>query len=91
MYAIEFSRGFAKDFRRIRQNPHFRESDFGHVVTILQSSENIPAKYKNHRLHGNLQNVWDIHVQNDIVLLYEKDETVRLIALLRIGTHSELF
>ena len=61
------------------------------VVSILASGKNIPEKYGNHKLKGNLSNKWDLHIQPDWVLLYTKDEKNKTIKLVRTGTHSDLF
>ena len=66
-------------------------SDLKAVIEILASGINIPAKYKNHRLKGNMSDKWDIHIQPDWILLYTKDEKRKIIKLVRTGTHSDLF
>ncbi len=51
----------------------------------------LPAKYNLHKLKGNLQGVWDIHLKYDLVLLFKLDEDDKCIYLLNIGSHSEVF
>ena len=91
MYDIEFSRKFKKDLSKLQSDKRFKISELEKVLKILNTNETIPIKYKNHKLHGDMKNISDIHIQNDVIMLYEKDDVIRLIALLRIGTHSELF
>ena len=88
MYDIEYSRKFKKDLSKLQSDKRFKISE---LEKILNTNETIPIKYKNHKLHGDMKNISDIHIQNDVIMLYEKDDVIRLIALLRIGTHSELF
>ena len=46
------------------------------------------AKYEAHRLSGELEGIWDIHIrQNWVVLAKFEQETVYI---LRMGTHAEL-
>ncbi|HIC97983.1 MAG TPA: type II toxin-antitoxin system YafQ family toxin [Aquificaceae bacterium] len=51
----------------------------------------LPAKYNLHKLKGNLQDVWDIHLKYDLVLLFKLNEDSKCIYLLNIGSHSEVF
>lgn len=91
MYKLRFTKKFLKDTDKLKSNRNFKSSDLEKVLLLLKSGEPIPEKYKNHRLHGSLGDTYDLHVQNDFILLYEKDEEIRLIALIRLGSHSELF
>ncbi len=47
--------------------------------------------YRAHKLKGNYIGHWDIHVQNDIVLIYIIDENNKTIDLVRIGSHARIF
>jgi mRNA interferase YafQ len=51
----------------------------------------LPAKYKEHQLIGNLQGFTDIHLKPDLLLLYYIDTKNDMLHLSRIGSHSELF
>jgi len=50
----------------------------------------LPAKYKEHQLIGNLQGFTDIHLKPDL-LLYYIDTKNDMLHLFRIGSHSEHF
>lgn len=91
MYSLLFTKKFLKDITKLKSNKNFKSENLEEVFIMLKSGDNIPEKYKNHKLHGSLSNTYDLHVQNDLLLLYEKDEEIRLIALMRLGSHSELF
>jgi mRNA interferase YafQ len=51
----------------------------------------LPAKYKNHRLKGNFQGLYECHISPDWLLIYAKNDIIRLIKLIRTGTHFDLF
>ena len=61
------------------------------VVTLLAKNENLPMQYKDHELKGEFKGIRECHVQNDILLLYTKQDDVLVLLLVDIGTHSALF
>ncbi len=36
-------------------------------------------------------NLWECHIQPDWLLIWEQEDEIRLISLIRTGTHSDLF
>ncbi len=91
MYQIYITNKFEKDLKKICKHKDFSPHKLQEVIDILEAGIIIDSKYKNHRLHGSLSDTYDLHIQNDLILLYEKDEEIRLIALIRLNNHSELF
>lgn len=61
------------------------------VLEFLERSGQVPQKYLPHVLSGNYKGVWECHIQPDWLLLYEKSDKIRLIRLIRTGTHSDVF
>ncbi len=91
MYQVYRTNKFEKDLKKVKSSKDFNPHKLQEVIDILESGTAIDSRYKNHKLHGDLSDTYDLHVQNDLILLYEKDEEIRLIALMRLGSHSELF
>jgi len=61
------------------------------VVTQLVETGSLSPKNKPHKLTGNYKGFWECHIQPDWLLVWEQDDTIRLITLTRTGTHSDLF
>jgi len=61
------------------------------VVSILARGEQLPAKYKDHALSGDLEGLRDCHIENDWLLLYYIEDNVLVLTLTDTGTHSDLF
>lgn len=59
------------------------------LIEILQKDEAIPARYKNHKLIGNYDGYWELHIEPDWLLIYSK--TANELFLFTTGTHSDLF
>ena len=79
---------FRRDMRRMARrgkNPDRLKV----VIDKLVANEPLEPGYLAHRLTGDLRFVWECHVENDWLLLWQEDDTT--VTLIRTGTHSELF
>ena len=61
------------------------------IVEKLQKGEKLERKHKDHPLHGNFEGTRECHIKPDWLLIYSKDDEIRLLSLIRTGTHSDLF
>lgn len=61
------------------------------VVGKLASGETLPPALKDHPLKGEFRGKRECHINPDWLLIYQKDTVLRLITLVRTGTHSDLF
>ncbi|MFM2480159.1 type II toxin-antitoxin system YafQ family toxin [Celerinatantimonas sp. YJH-8] len=89
MYKLEYSSQFKKDFKKVVRKAIPDVLAVGHIITLIQRGEAIPARCVDHVLSGNWNGFRDCHIQPDLVLIYRiVDDTVQLA---RIGSHSDLF
>ncbi len=80
---------FKKQLKKYKHNkPVMQELD--KIVKILVFEQDIPEKYKNHKLVGNYVGMMELHLRPDDLLVYVKVEN-KSITLVAIGSHSELF
>jgi mRNA interferase YafQ len=61
------------------------------VLNILITGKKLPLKYKEHPLKGEYNGYLDCHLGPDWILIFKRDESEKLIILVRTGTHSDLF
>ena len=61
------------------------------VLKLLQNSEELPAKYKDHAVTGNYIGCRECHIEPDCLLVYEIINEELIILLLTTGSHSDLF
>ena len=61
------------------------------VVTLLATEGKLPVHYKPHKLKGKYNGFWECHIQPDWLLIWDQKDEIRLISLIRAGTHSDLF
>jgi len=88
------TRQFDKNLKRLLKSGVKKDLVDAAVEDLLRwvcREEPLPAKYNLHKLKGNLQDIWDVHLKYDLVLLFKLDEGSGCIYLLNIGPHSEVF
>ena len=90
MYHLLFGSKFKRDFKTI-QKRGYSINQIVEVFQILEIEGKLPEKYLSHRLLGNYVNCWECHIRPDWLLIWERDETLKEIKLVRTVTHSDLF
>jgi mRNA interferase YafQ len=85
-YTLEFGKCL-KTAKKKRRNIKQLEM----VIDMLINEKELPQKYRDHALRGNMQGIRECHITNnpDFLLLYEPFE--KLIILHACGSHDELF
>jgi mRNA interferase YafQ len=59
------------------------------LIEALARGIRLAPKHRRHRLRGEMQGIWECHIEPDWLLLW--DETDEAIILIRTGTHADLF
>lgn len=90
MYTIVAANSFKKDLKLCIKRG-FKQQDLAKVLDFLEKTGKLPAVYKAHKLQGNYKGKWECHIKPDWLLIWDQDETIKLISLARTGTHSDLF
>jgi mRNA interferase YafQ len=89
MRRIEFSTTFKKDYKR-SQKRGLNMTKFDAVATLLMRDVPLPLKHRPHMLSGEWKGFWECHIAPDWLLIYDL-ENPKVLALHRMGTHSDLF
>ena len=61
------------------------------IIKKLAAQETFPPKNRDHALVGNYAGCRECHIAPDWLLIYEIEEDILTLYLLRTGTHSDLF
>lgn len=91
MYLLFLTNKCKKSLSKITKNKKFKKEVFGVVLDMLLSGEQLPIKYKAHKLSGDYNGCYECHIQNDILFVYTFDDNKLILLGIDIGTHSELF
>lgn len=88
MNKILFTNEFKKEIKLAKK----RGKNLNKLIEIigqLEKGEVLLAKYRNHKLKGEYEDRWELHIEPDWLLIYRK--TLDIIVLERTGSHSDLF
>ena len=90
MYTIDTTKKFERDFKLCMKRGLPME-DLKTVIQILKESGTLPQIYHPHKLHGNLEGVWECHIKSDWLLTWMQNDNELKLLMLRTGTHSDIF
>ncbi len=92
MYRLAVSTRFKKDLKKVRKNPKDDKLTRA-VLKVLKEKgvSGIEKGMKPHRLSGNYKNNWECHIKPDLLIIWIQIESPKIINLVRIGSHSDLF
>ena len=61
------------------------------IINMLAAGEQLPAKYKAHKLKGKFSDCWECHIQPDWLLVWKQNDKELILILTNTGTHSDLY
>ena len=82
---------FSRDLKRENAGPHGADlkETLEDVTNLLRQGKALPAANRDHPLRGKWKGCRDCHLKPNLVLVYRR--SAKLIELVRLGSHSELF
>lgn len=89
MWELRITKQFKKDLKKY-QNRADKLANLSTVLKLLRETGTVTRKCKPHMLAGEYDGFMECHVENDLLLIW-LDGTEKLIKLVRLGSHSELF
>lgn len=90
MYELEFTRQYLKDLKLARKRG-LDENKLNEVIIKLISGEELPIKNRDHALSGDYCGYRECHIMPDWLFIYSLDCSVKIVTLVRTGSHSDLF
>jgi len=91
MYSICRTSRYRKDLKTIAHDKKLVD-EVGNVVALLSENDfPLPEKYQDHHLKGRFAEFRECHVRPNWLLVYKKTKEDLILALIRTGTHSEIF
>ena len=89
MYTLDYTGRFKKDVI-VCQRRGYDLAALQRVIKFLEEDGQVPQNYKPHKLSGKLSGFWECHIESNWLLIYDIQDTIRLVSLVRTGTHSDL-
>ena len=92
-YQLKTSTKFLKDLKLLKKRSQRDFALLQELISILaeQGHAGLARKHRPHKLKGSYSGYWECHVKPDLLLIWDENEEIRLLELVRTGTHSDLF
>lgn len=90
MYDFKRKGQFKKDFKTIVRRKYDIQK-LETVLILLRTTNKLPPEYKEHPLKGNFKKYLDCHIEDDWLLIFQRNEDEKIITLVRTGSHQDLF
>ena len=90
MYSIDTSKRFDKDLKRCIKRGLNIQLVYDAIV-LLRTTGSLPAKYKPHKLSGDMDGIWECHIQPNWLMTWLQNDQQLTLLFLRTGTHADLF
>ena len=91
--ALEETRQFKRDKKRIQRSGRDDWQKMRRVVLELMNDRPLGPRHRDHELSGEYAGVRECHISPDWLLIYDKEGPLDSgsLKLIRTGSHSELF
>ena len=90
MYQIKYSKRFDKNLKLCMKRGLNMQLIFD-AIQQLEATGSLPAKYRPHKLSGDLDGIWECHIQPNWLMTWEQNDTQLTLLFLRTGSHADLF
>jgi len=93
MFQIITSTRFLKDLKLLKKRSTKDLKLLQELITVLaeKGHTGLEKKHRAHKLSGDYKGYWECHVKPDLLLIWEENEHINLLELVRTGTHADLF
>ena len=89
-YSLRYTGEYKRSRRRYKKRG-YKEALLDNVIKILASGEKPPQKCRKHNLDGEYKGCLECHIADDLLLIWQQNDKEKVLTLINIGTHSELF
>ena len=89
-YQIEVTHQYLRDLKLARKR-NLDEAKLNKVIATLAWGGTLPSSNKDHVLTGNYKGYRECHVAPNWLLIYSRSDVLRIVKLVRTGSHSDLF
>jgi mRNA interferase YafQ len=90
LFTLKQSNQFKKDLKLAKKRG-LKVDALEEIVTLLVTEKTLPPQFKTHKLKGKYEGLLECHIQPDWLLIWDQEDEIKLISLIRTGSHSDLF
>jgi mRNA interferase YafQ len=89
-YEVKTTKLFKRQYKRVLRQGKSKNK-IERVIHCLANHILLANRFKVHRLRGKYMGKYELHIEPNLILIYEYRHEVSSLYLLQIGSHSELF
>ena len=90
IYRIQAGKLFKKQYKKVLKQGKSRE-EIENIINYLAGCVPLAKRFKVHKLKGKFKGFFELHIEPDLLLIYEYQHEVLVLYLIQIGSHSDLF
>lgn len=90
-YRVKLSNSARRALKKLGRSGKFNPFILNAILQCFEEGNSLPEKYKDHQLHGEFAHLRECHLGFNLLLLYERDDELKIVTVSDIGTHPELF
>ncbi|MFI5139214.1 MAG: type II toxin-antitoxin system YafQ family toxin [Sphingobacteriales bacterium] len=93
MFEIVTSSKFLKDLKLLKKRSVNDFQTLKQLITVPaeKGHNGLEKKHRPHKLSGDYKGYWECHVKPDLLLIWDENEQINLLELVRTGSHGDLF
>jgi len=91
MYITRPTKQYRKSLKHLLKSGSFDDIELQKVIDTLSCGKMLELKYRNHKLQGEFSDCFECHLNNNLLFIYRIDEKLKILSVIDIGTHSDLF
>lgn len=89
-YQVRYSRTFQKGLKKLKNNQEILEHTEA-IILKLANDESLEPNYKDYKLSGKYEGFRECHILPNLLLIYQKQESLLILSRIALGSHSEVF
>ena len=89
-YKVVFTRLFRKQLKRIKKRGRSNQK-IRNTILCLSRGQDLSERFRVHKLKGLFKGMYELHIEPDLLLIYEYKHDILVLKLIKIGSHSDLF
>ena len=90
MYTVRTTQKFDKDVKHCKQQGRNIQL-LKDVVELLEENGTLPEEYNAHMLRDEYAGLWECHIEDDWLLIWQQNDKQLTLLLTNTGSHQELF
>lgn len=90
-YHVSLSVSARRRLKKLKYSGSFNPEVLNKILHCFGNGEPLPEKVKDHQLQGEFAHYRECHIGFNLLLIYKRNDELRVVTITNIGTHQELF